>query len=80
MSTQALPFPFDRVGLHGFQLIQDRLPRRTHHSNPGVHDHIVIDDLMQAEDRRHRYCPLRLPTCRGEPGLRVVSRRPSGSD
>ncbi len=41
---------FDRVGLPGFQFIQDRLDyfTRTHHTNMDVYDHLVREDLMQA--------------------------------
>jgi len=41
---------FDRVGIPGFQFIQDRLQymTRTHHSNLDVRDNIVVEDLMQA--------------------------------
>jgi hypothetical protein len=42
--------PFDRVGLPGFQFIQDKLDyfTRTHHSNLDVYDHAQREDLMQA--------------------------------
>lgn len=42
--------PFDRVGLPGFQFIQDQLEyfTRTHHSNLDVYDHVQRDDLMQS--------------------------------
>lgn len=42
--------PFDRVGLPGFQFIQDGLEYRsgTHHSNMDVYDHLQAQDLMQA--------------------------------
>jgi hypothetical protein len=42
--------PFDRVGLPGFQFIQDKLDyfTRTHHSNLDVFDHAQREDLMQA--------------------------------
>jgi hypothetical protein len=41
---------FDRVGLPGFQFVQDRLSysTRTHHSNLDVFDHASEDDLKQA--------------------------------
>jgi len=41
---------FDRVGLPGFQFIQDQLDysTRTHHSNLDVYDHAVAEDLKQA--------------------------------
>lgn len=41
---------FDRVGLPGFQFIQDRLDywSRTHHTNMDVLDHVVREDLVQA--------------------------------
>ncbi len=41
---------FDRVGLPGFQFIQDRLDysTRTHHTNMDVLDHAREEDLMQA--------------------------------
>lgn len=42
--------PFDRVGLPGFQFIQDSIEygTRTHHSNQDVFDRIQGDDLKQA--------------------------------
>ena len=42
--------PFDRVGLPGFQFIQDGLDymSRTHHSNVDVYDHLRREDLIQA--------------------------------
>ena len=42
--------PFDRVGLPGFQFIQDRLDyqTRTHHSNLDHFDHAVIEDIKQS--------------------------------
>jgi hypothetical protein len=42
--------PFDRVGLSGFQFIQDRLEygTRTHHTNLDVYDHLQADDLKQS--------------------------------
>jgi hypothetical protein len=42
--------PFNRVGLPGFQFIQDPLEymTRTHHTHLDVRDHIVEDDLKQA--------------------------------
>ena len=41
---------FDRVGLPGFQFIQDELEysSRTHHSNLDVYDHVSEPDLRQA--------------------------------
>lgn len=41
---------FDRVGVPGFQFIQDELAygSRTHHSNMDDYDHLVIADLKQA--------------------------------
>jgi len=41
---------FDRVGLPGFQFIQDELEysSRTHHSNMDVYDHVSEPDLRQA--------------------------------
>ena len=41
---------FGRVGLPGFQFIQDGLDyrSRTHHSNMDVYDHLQRDDLIQA--------------------------------
>ena len=41
---------FDRIGLPGFQFIQDPLDygTRTHHSNQDVFDRIQEDDLKQA--------------------------------
>jgi Zn-dependent M28 family amino/carboxypeptidase len=41
---------FDRVGLPGFQFIQDPIEydTRTHHSNMDVYDRIQADDLKQA--------------------------------
>lgn len=41
---------FDRVGLPGFQFIQDELEysSRTHHSNMDVYDHLSEPDLRQA--------------------------------
>ncbi len=41
---------FDRVGLAGFQFIQDRLEysTRTHHTNMDTYDHLQPDDLKQA--------------------------------
>jgi hypothetical protein len=41
---------FDRVGIPGFQFIQDELEydTRTHHSNMDDYDHLVPDDLKQA--------------------------------
>jgi Zn-dependent M28 family amino/carboxypeptidase len=42
--------PFDRIGLPGFQFIQDTIEygTRTHHSNQDVFDRIQGDDLKQA--------------------------------
>ncbi|MFI5187112.1 MAG: M20/M25/M40 family metallo-hydrolase [Chitinophagales bacterium] len=41
---------FDRVGIPGFQFIQDEIDydTRTHHSNMDDYDHLVPDDLKQA--------------------------------
>jgi len=41
---------FDRIGLPGFQFIQDEIEydTRTHHSNMDVFDRIQADDLKQA--------------------------------
>ncbi len=41
---------FDRVGLPGFQFIQDELDymSHTHHTNTDVYDHLDADDLVQA--------------------------------
>ena len=41
---------FDRIGLPGFQFIQDEIEydTRTHHSNQDVFDRIQGDDLKQA--------------------------------
>ena len=41
---------FDRVGIPGFQFIQDQLEydTRTHHSNMDDYDHLVPEDLKQA--------------------------------
>jgi carboxypeptidase Q len=41
---------FDRVGLPGFQFIQDELDymNHTHHTNADVYDHLEASDLMQA--------------------------------
>lgn len=43
-------YTFDRVGIPGFQFIQDPLDyiTRTHHTNIDVYDHVSIDDLKQA--------------------------------
>ena len=43
-------YSFDRVGLPGFQFIQDPLDYfpRTHHSNLDTFDHARREDLMQA--------------------------------
>jgi carboxypeptidase Q len=42
--------PFDRVGLPGFQFIQDELDysSHTHHTDADVYDHLDGDDLVQA--------------------------------
>ncbi len=42
--------PFDRIGLPGFQFIQDTIEynTRTHHSNQDVFDRIQGDDMKQA--------------------------------
>ncbi len=42
--------PFDRVGLPGFQFIQDELDYMsgTHHTNVDVYDHLRREDLIQA--------------------------------
>ncbi|WP_420149168.1 M28 family metallopeptidase [Spirosoma sp.] len=41
---------FDRVGLPGFQFIQDPIEygTRTHHTNMDTYDHLLPDDLKQA--------------------------------
>jgi hypothetical protein len=41
---------FDRVGIPGFQFIQDRIEynTRTHHTNMDTYDHLQPDDLKQA--------------------------------
>ncbi len=39
---------FIELGLPGFDFVQDRLDRRTYHSNMDVYDHLVPEDLMQA--------------------------------
>jgi carboxypeptidase Q len=41
---------FDRIGLPGFQFIQDEIEysSRTHHSNEDVYDRIQADDMKQA--------------------------------
>ena len=41
---------FDRVGIPGFNFIQDPIEYsiRTHHSNVDTYDHLLIDDLKQA--------------------------------
>lgn len=41
---------FDRVGIPGFQFIQDEIEydTRTHHTNMDTYDHLVADDLKQA--------------------------------
>ncbi len=43
-------YTFDRIGIPGFQFIQDPLEylSRTHHTNMDVYDHLSIDDLKQA--------------------------------
>jgi carboxypeptidase Q len=40
---------FDRVGLPGFQFIQDAIEydTRTHHTNMDTYDHLIADDLKQ---------------------------------
>ncbi|RPH57020.1 M28 family peptidase, partial [bacterium] len=42
--------PFDRIGLPGFQFIQDEMDysTRTHHTHLDDLDHIRADDLKQA--------------------------------
>jgi Zn-dependent M28 family amino/carboxypeptidase len=42
--------PFNRIGLPGFQFIQDRMDyeSRTHHTNLDTYDHLVKEDLAQA--------------------------------
>jgi Zn-dependent M28 family amino/carboxypeptidase len=42
--------PFNRVGVPGFQFIQDRMDymTRTHHTDVDTYDHLVRDDLVQA--------------------------------
>ncbi len=42
--------PFDRVGLPGFQFIQDKMDyrTRTHHTQLDTYDHLKRQDLMQA--------------------------------
>lgn len=41
---------FDRLGIPGFQFIQDEIEynTRTHHTNMDTYDHLVADDLKQA--------------------------------
>ena len=41
---------FDRVGIPGFQFIQDEIEydTRTHHTNMDTYDHLVPDDLKQS--------------------------------
>jgi Zn-dependent M28 family amino/carboxypeptidase len=41
---------FDRIGLPGFQFIQDQIEynTRTHHTNIDTFDHLLEDDLKQA--------------------------------
>ncbi|MDT4865541.1 hypothetical protein FQZ97_1003490 [compost metagenome] len=41
---------FDRVGIPGFQFIQDPMEysTRTHHTNMDTYDHLYPDDLKQA--------------------------------
>ena len=41
---------FDRIGLPGFQLIQDKVEydARTHHSNQDNYDRIQAEDMKQA--------------------------------
>lgn len=42
--------PFDRIGLPGFQFIQDQMDymTRTHHTNLDTYDHLRRDDMVQA--------------------------------
>jgi len=40
--------PFDRVGLPGFQFIQDSIAGFGYHSNFDVYDYLIPEDLMQA--------------------------------
>ncbi len=42
--------PFDRIGLPGFQFIQDEMDyeTRTHHTNLDTYDHVRREDMMQA--------------------------------
>jgi hypothetical protein len=42
--------PFDRVGIPGFQFIQDDMDYtgRTHHSNVDAYDHLISDDLKKS--------------------------------
>jgi Zn-dependent M28 family amino/carboxypeptidase len=42
--------PFDRVGVPGFQFVQDMLDymAQTHHSHVDTYDHLVREDLVQA--------------------------------
>jgi carboxypeptidase Q len=42
--------PFDRVGLPGFQFIQDQMDyeSHTHHTNLDTYDHLRREDMMQA--------------------------------
>jgi carboxypeptidase Q len=41
---------FDRIGIPGFQFIQDPIEysTRTHHTNMDTYDHLIADDLKQA--------------------------------
>lgn len=49
-TTQTDHIPFDRIGLPGFQFIQDPIDyfSRTHHSNADVYDRIQEEDMKQA--------------------------------
>jgi uncharacterized protein YwlG (UPF0340 family) len=40
---------FDRIGLPGFQFVQDPIEydTRTHHTNMDSYDHLIGDDLKQ---------------------------------
>ena len=48
--AQLIIFHLMRVGIPGFQFIQDPLEyeTRTHHSNMDNYDHLSIEDLQQA--------------------------------
>jgi carboxypeptidase Q len=39
---------FIELGLPGFDFLQDRLDRRTYHSNMDVYDHLLPEDLIQS--------------------------------